>query len=133
MNQIIIEPLEKAVARLDEALKLPVDDIVRDASVQRFEYCFELSLKLIKRFLKEVYTEEGEIYLDIIKKAQKVGLVGNADLWKQFKLARNYSSHNYSESGANYSYTQAELFLPEIQLTLSKMQEINQKITEHEE
>jgi nucleotidyltransferase substrate binding protein (TIGR01987 family) len=84
MNQIIIEPLEKAVARLDEALKLPVDDIVRDASVQRFEYCFELSLKLIKRFLKEVYTEEGEIYLDIIKKAQKVGLVGNADLWKQF-------------------------------------------------
>lgn len=128
MQPIIILPLEKATQRLQEILSLPIDDVVRDATVQRFEYTFELGVKLIKRFLKEVYNLDEDFYLDMLKSAVKYELISNIELWKEFKIARNYTSHNYSENGANYSYNQAALFFPEIQKTILKMQELNQKI-----
>lgn len=127
MSQIIIEPLKKAVSRLEEALNMPVDDIVRDATAQRFEYCYELSFTLIKRFLKEIYQDESDVFNEILKKAAKYGLVSNIEEWKSFRMARNYTSHNYSESGAEYSYSQAAKFLDEVKKTLVKMQEIDTK------
>jgi hypothetical protein len=44
---------ERAVARLDEALALPKDPIVRDAAIQRFEISFELCWKFLKAYLEE--------------------------------------------------------------------------------
>ncbi len=36
---------EKALKALDEALREPKNSIVRDASIQRFEFCVELAWK----------------------------------------------------------------------------------------
>jgi hypothetical protein len=41
---------EKAVARVDEALALPKDPVVRDAAIQRFEISFELCCKFLKAY-----------------------------------------------------------------------------------
>jgi nucleotidyltransferase substrate binding protein (TIGR01987 family) len=48
----LINRLEKALATLDEVLEQPFSIIVRDATIQRFEYCFELSWKVLKKALK---------------------------------------------------------------------------------
>jgi Nucleotidyltransferase substrate binding protein like len=45
MSQIIIDPFQKAVLKLEEILMLPKDEVVHDATVQRFEYTFELAWK----------------------------------------------------------------------------------------
>ena len=42
---LILNDLNKALLRLDEALKQPENDFVRDAAIQRFEFCFELAWK----------------------------------------------------------------------------------------
>jgi Nucleotidyltransferase substrate binding protein like len=43
---------EKALARLDKALALPKDAIVRDSAIQRFEISFELCWKFLKAYLE---------------------------------------------------------------------------------
>ncbi len=41
-----------ALETLDEALRLPFSVIVRDAALQRFEYSFESTWKLLKSYLE---------------------------------------------------------------------------------
>ena len=43
---------EAGLATLDAALRLPVSIIVRDATIQRFEYSFESTWKLLKGYLE---------------------------------------------------------------------------------
>src|SRR5205823_11399118 len=42
-----------AATRLEEALALPKNDIVRDSAIQRFEISFELCWKYLKAFLED--------------------------------------------------------------------------------
>jgi predicted nucleotidyltransferase len=44
---------ERATSRLEEALVLPKDDIVRDSAIKRFEISFELCWKFLKAYLEE--------------------------------------------------------------------------------
>ncbi|MFI4948509.1 MAG: nucleotidyltransferase substrate binding protein [Alphaproteobacteria bacterium] len=44
---------ERATSRLEEALALPKDPIVRDSAIQRFEISFELCWKFLKTYLEE--------------------------------------------------------------------------------
>jgi len=40
---------ERALSRLEEALAKPEDPIVRDASIQRFEFTFEMAWKALQQ------------------------------------------------------------------------------------
>ena len=40
--------LEQALERLDEALVRPVDPLIRDAAIKRFEFTFEMAWKAIQ-------------------------------------------------------------------------------------
>jgi len=42
----------RALARLEEALREPATPLVRDACIQRFEFCFELGWKAIQEALR---------------------------------------------------------------------------------
>lgn len=41
----VLHDLDRALLRLDEALRQNENDFVRDAAIQRFEFCFELAWK----------------------------------------------------------------------------------------
>ena len=45
---VSIEEFSKALNSLEEALSLPKNDIVRDASIQRFQLCVEVAKKTAK-------------------------------------------------------------------------------------
>jgi nucleotidyltransferase substrate binding protein (TIGR01987 family) len=129
MSQIIIEPFQKAVLKLEEVLTMPKDEIVRDATVQRFEYTFELAWKMIKRFLKDVYNQDDDIFVEMLKKAAKVELIDSPEIWQNFRQIRNYTSHNYSESAADASYQQALVFATFARKLANKLEEINSKLS----
>ena len=44
----LIQSLGSAILRLSEALRQPEDEFIRDAAIQRFEFCFELLWKAIQ-------------------------------------------------------------------------------------
>ena len=47
-----LEDAKRALSTLEEVLGLEYSKIVRDATIQRFEYTFEATWKLLKEFLQ---------------------------------------------------------------------------------
>lgn len=47
------ESLEQALIKLEEIVLLDESEIIRDATIQRFEFTYELGWKALRTFLKE--------------------------------------------------------------------------------
>ena len=45
--------LKKSLAKLEQAIAEPESELIRDATIQRFEFTFELSWKLMATLLQE--------------------------------------------------------------------------------
>lgn len=65
MIRIDFTSLSKAIASLAKALQAaklrPKDEFVRDASIQRFEYTYELCIKSLRRQLTSLSDSPAEI------------------------------------------------------------------------
>lgn len=97
-----IQYLKKAIATLEEAVRLPVDPIVRDATIQRFEYSFDLLWKCLKAALWDAHGFDCNSPKSCFRKAFTVGL--GSDVETEILLAmsddRNATTHIYSEGEA---------------------------------
>ncbi|MBC3806169.1 nucleotidyltransferase substrate binding protein [Undibacterium seohonense] len=107
--QLDLSSLENALKRLDEALQAnatePQNSLYRDACIQRFEFCYELSHKMLKRYLELASPNPAEIdelaFPDLIRTGSEQGLLRNGwDIWKNYRQARSITSHTYDESKA---------------------------------
>lgn len=107
----------KAVGALERALALPQDDITRDASIQRFEFCVELAWKVSKRWLGTDTSAPKQI----IREMGQAGLIDDVVLWLEAIDQRNLSSHTYNEDLAQEVYAFASGFLPELQSLLHQV------------
>lgn len=95
-----------AVARLADAARQPESDLVRDATIQRFEFAFEIVWKALKLYL-EHQGHECSGPRPTLKKAFVVGLIASAeeaDLWMAMLEDRNVTSHAYDEALAKRIY-----------------------------
>ncbi len=106
MKKIDVSSLRNAVNRLEEGLKRYQSDIkdtqIRDGLIQRFEFTYEISHKLLKRFLEisaanpEEYDKADFQYL--IRSANEQGLLlGDWAQWKGYREMRSKTSHTYDE------------------------------------
>ncbi len=101
--------LEKVHTSLKEILlryeKESYDLAIRDAVIQRFEYTYSLSLKMLRRYLEMTIDEptsvDGMDFNTLIRKASEIGLILNdLEKWTTYRLARNLTSHTYDENKA---------------------------------
>ncbi|MBU6418306.1 MAG: HI0074 family nucleotidyltransferase substrate-binding subunit [Proteobacteria bacterium] len=104
---IDLSTLHRALATLDEGLDAladrPGDKFVRDACIQRFEYTYELSHKMLRRYLETTEPAGvGELsFPDLIRLGFARGLLAESwDTWVAFRNARNATSHAYDETKA---------------------------------
>jgi nucleotidyltransferase substrate binding protein (TIGR01987 family) len=95
---------EQAIARLDEALQLPKDAIVRDSAIQRFEIAFELCWKFLKAYLEETHNSLCTSPQTCFRAAFGQGLVDDTPFWIDLARLRNYTVHTYEESLAEYVF-----------------------------
>ena len=95
-----------AAKRLREAVTLPESDIVRDATIQRFEFTYELAWKALKLYLQhQGFETPGP--RQTFKKAFVEGIIkapGEADVWLKMLDDRNLTSHTYKEELAKTIY-----------------------------
>jgi len=96
---------EKAVTRLDEALALPKDPIVRDSSIQRFEISFELCWKFLKAYLEEEHNASCTSPRTCFRSAFRHGVIDDDPFWIDVTVLRNYTVHTYNEQLADYVYS----------------------------
>ncbi|MBE0618054.1 MAG: nucleotidyltransferase substrate binding protein [Proteobacteria bacterium] len=101
--------LEQALETLDEALREPFSVIVRDATIQRFEYTFELAWKLLRKVSK-IEGLETASPRQAIRAAFDVKLIEDADAWFEMLEARNRTSHTYDAATAEEVYESAARF-----------------------
>lgn len=100
-KDIDLSVLERAIASLEAALAAPLNDLSRDASIQRFEYTFELTWKLLRRYFALQSREESLSIKDVFRRAAKEGFVDSADVWFAYLEARNRTVHTYSAATAD--------------------------------
>lgn len=96
--------LQKAYSRLQEACQAydGQNDMIRDSIIQRFEFSYELSHKVLCEYLKyEGVTLPNAFPRTIYKKAYVNGLLTDEKIWLQLLEDRNATSHIYSEKLAD--------------------------------
>ena len=92
-----------ALARLEEALAQPENSFLRDASIQRFEFTYELAWKAIKLWLetKDIVALSAK---EMLQAALEQGLLVDGNAWSQLHRMRNLTSHTYDETQALVVY-----------------------------
>lgn len=102
-------PLVAALARLEEGqaryLLDTSDQQIRDGLVQRFEFTYDLSHKMLKRQLMESAATPEAIeqmsFPTLIRTASEQGLLrSDWAQWKLYRDLRNLTSHTYDEAKA---------------------------------
>ena len=132
MEKIDLSPFEKALASLFEVIEVynsnKNDLIARDSMIQRFEYTYSISLKMIKRYFANgafVFENiEGMTFNEMIRQANKMGLLrSNLEKWNDFRQKRNLTSHTYDEEVAKSVALIIEDFAQEAEFLLDKLKE----------
>jgi nucleotidyltransferase substrate binding protein (TIGR01987 family) len=96
-SQSLRADFTRAVTRLDEALALPKDLIVRDSAIQRFEISFELCWEQHNALCTSLRT--------CFRSAFTHGIIDNNPFWIDLTVLRNYTVHTYNEQLADYVYS----------------------------
>lgn len=95
MTQIDFTPLKRAAAVFEDFRTDMVTNRDKAGAVQAFEFCYELSWKMIQRAFKNEGQESGSPK-DVFRKAQKLAIIDSAELWFGFQDLRNITSHTYN-------------------------------------
>lgn len=99
-----LSPLSNAIARLAEGLcrhrQAPEDELLRDGLIQRFEFTYELSHRMLKRYLRQVSASPDQFdampFQELIRTGNEQGLLrGEWSDWRRFREMRARTSHGY--------------------------------------
>jgi len=99
--------------------------LLRDGVIQRFEVTYELSWKMIKRYL-EVYGLEkvdGLNNKDLFRVGREQGLIEAPERWFHYLKMRNQTSHIYDKEKAVEVFAAAREFLPDCSYLWKRLKE----------
>jgi nucleotidyltransferase substrate binding protein (TIGR01987 family) len=123
--------LGNAVRRLRDGLarseREPTDEQIRDGLIQRSEFTYELSHKMLRRYLKETAASLDEIermaFADLIRTASAQGLLrGDWPAWRRFREMRARTSHTYDAEVASQVAAAIPEFLEEAEHLYDELQ-----------
>ena len=131
MSPLDLSPLANALASLNKALARWLasgqqDEELRDACIQRFEYTFELSWKMLARRLERDLADARSVdamsFRDLIRTGGERALVRDVDAWMVFRDRRNITSHTYNAAKAAEVAAVIPSFAQEAQALLDQLQ-----------
>lgn len=134
--QLDLSSLEKALAQLIDALNycnydLAKNDMklalhLRAAAIQTFEFTYEVSLKMIKRYLNLTDPNPNAIeeltFNELIRKAYGMGLIkSELVVWKEYRKERGNITYTYDEEKAQAVFDDIPAFLCDAQFLLDEL------------
>lgn len=123
--------LTNAVTRLAEGVaryqRDTTDTQIRDGLIQRFEFTYDLSHKLLRRTLAEASANPADIdrmtFPTLIRTGVAQGLIaGDWPSWRTYREMRNISSHSYDEAKAGQIAAAIPEFLEEARALVDRLQ-----------
>lgn len=106
---IKLTPLKNAIDRLKEGIAAqasdPLNALMRDGLIQRFEFTYEISHKLLRRYLESVAADPDEVRVLTFEGLIRLGdeqklVMSEVAQWKRYRKARTDTSHTYNEQAA---------------------------------
>ncbi|MBU0620206.1 MAG: HI0074 family nucleotidyltransferase substrate-binding subunit [Patescibacteria group bacterium] len=118
--QNLIKDLKKANQRLKEATRTKPTQMNKDATIQRFEFTFELTWKTIQEYVRD-QGFDCKSPRNSIREAAKLDIINNPKQWFAFLDNRNLIAHTYNEKIANSIYRNALKFPQEVDKFLKEI------------
>lgn len=125
-----VSSFEKALAQLAQGLNSfdshPHDELLRDGVIQRFEYCYELAHKMLKRYLEKTEASGDAVdalsFPDLVRLGFERGLLAQSfDVWQLYRTARNTTSHGYDAHKAAEVFAIIPQFLVDAEFFLAQL------------
>jgi nucleotidyltransferase substrate binding protein (TIGR01987 family) len=129
---IKLTPLANAIQRLKEGVAAQANDpqnsLLRDGLIQRFEFTYELSHKLLRRYLESVAADPEDVRILTFEGLIRLGdeqklLMSDVAQWKRYRKARTDTSHTYDERTAIEIIPLIAAFIGEADCLLQRLQE----------
>ncbi|HEY8036545.1 MAG TPA: HI0074 family nucleotidyltransferase substrate-binding subunit [Methylobacter sp.] len=139
---IDFSPLANAISQLEKSIAYAKSEMAennsdlfeqfRNSVIQCFKFTYELSHKMLKRYLEATAANPEEIDLstfqNIIRMGNEKGLLrSDWTVWRDYRLARSNSSHTYDGSKAEAVYQIASDFLDEAKYLYRQLLEKSQQ------
>ncbi|MBS1503510.1 MAG: nucleotidyltransferase substrate binding protein [Bacteroidetes bacterium] len=101
-----IATFEQALGTFKAALLENPTELERDGAIQRFEYCFDLAWKTLKRYLEKRGLIELNSPRSVFSAAFSEGLIDDDQVWSTIILKRNASVHTYNQQLAENLFSE---------------------------
>jgi nucleotidyltransferase substrate binding protein (TIGR01987 family) len=133
-NNINLSTLKNALNRLVEGNERYLKDIndtqIRDGLIKRYEFTYEISHKILKRYLElsspNPTVFDSMAFSDLIRTGNEQSLLKNDwTKWKIFREMRSKSSHTDDEQIAKEVVSIIPDFIDEAKFLLKKLENIN--------
>lgn len=119
----LIKDLNKANRRLKEAVLAKPTRMNKDATIQRFEFTFELAWKIIQAYVRDQGFDCNSPK-NCIREGARLEIIDNPEIWFEYLKSRNLIAHTYNEKMADKIYKKALSFPKEVDKLLEKIKEI---------
>lgn len=123
-------PFAKTVQRLREGLARheadPSDEQLRDGLIQRFEFTYELSHKMLRRYLEEVVPSGGGVaqmtFAELVRAGNERGVLrAEWPAWRHFRDIRTRTVHTYDADTASEVVHEIPAFLEEAEYLCAEL------------
>ena len=127
---VLTNALNRLIEGNDRYLKDINDSQIRDGLIQRYEFTYEISHKILKRHL-ELKSPNPEVFdsmafSDLIRTGNEQSLLKNDwTKWKIFREMRSKSSHTYDEKIAKEVVSIIPDFIDEAKFLLAQLENKN--------
>jgi len=136
-----LSSFKKAISSLENAISVSnsaatktfafeTQEVIKAGVIQNFEFTYELSHKMLKRYLEMSSANPTEIndmsFPDLIRTGNEKGLLLNGwDVWMRYRTARGITSHTYDEEKASEVLFIIPGFLDEVHYLQAELEKRN--------
>ena len=137
--KIDFSSLEKAVTQLQKSFEYLHSDLAkkdsdlreqfRAATIQGFEFSYELAIKMIRRQLTGILPNPHKLqevdFADLMRIAADAGLIRDPLSYIEYREMRNRTSHTYNVDQAEQTVSEMDKFLSDMRLLIKELKERN--------
>ncbi len=134
-----VSSLTSAIRQLEKSLGFLRSDLAesnadlreqfRAASIQAFEFVYEVTVKMIRRQMEQITATPAELqgmsFIDLMRSAAGAGLVREADAWRLYRNLRNRTTRTYDADEAEAIVKELDAFLQDARFIAAELQRRN--------
>jgi nucleotidyltransferase substrate binding protein (TIGR01987 family) len=118
-----LKDFQTALERLEDVLRQPDSEYIRDASIQRFEFCFELGWKAVQTRARECGTDVASPRTALAF-ACRNGWIDDEAAWIEMLKARNLTVHTYHQDTAAAVFSKLPCFSQMLRTLIEKLRQV---------